>query len=83
MATLEEADRARAGHSEMLATKGAHAVGVEDGKPFGYSGWVVVAYTFEKTTTSMPSSLKIPDGVREVYVPLVVKNEAPFEPQYI
>jgi hypothetical protein len=77
VATRAQANRARAAHAEALARKGAHAVGVEDGKSFGKQGFVVVAYVEPGKKVDMPATIN-PEAT-EIEVPLVVERAEMFK----
>lgn len=72
MATLHQAEDARRSHGERLAEGGAHAVGVEPGEPFGYDGYVVVAYAEPNAKVDLPDSLQA--GRSKTTVPVVVRR---------
>jgi len=77
VATRAQADKARAAHAETLARKGAHAVGVEDGKSFGKRGFVVVAYVEPEKKVNLPATVK--SDADEIEVPLVVERAEMFK----
>lgn len=77
MATRAQANKARAAHAETLARKGAHAVGVEDGKSFGKRGFVVVAYVEPGKKVDLPAT--ITSKATEIEVPLIVERAEMFE----
>jgi hypothetical protein len=72
MATLNQAEDARRSHGERLAEGGAHAVGVEPGEPFGYDGYVVVAYAEPDAKVDLPDSLETKRS--KTSVPVVVRR---------
>lgn len=77
MATRAQANRARTAHADALAKKGAHAVGVEDGKSFGKPGFVVVAYVEPGKEVDLPAT--IGSEAKDVEVPLVVERAEMFK----
>ncbi|MBY5827117.1 hypothetical protein [Rhizobium leguminosarum] len=83
MATLDEANLARAQHADELAKVGVHAVGVEKGEAFGRTGWVVVAYTQSpaEELPQLPDFLTTKEEGNAVEVPLLVQRAEPFEAQ--
>ncbi|QPC91715.1 hypothetical protein [Mesorhizobium sp. INR15] len=81
MATLSQANSARAEHADDLGKIGAHAIGVEKGESFGRQGWVVVVYVEPGTVHDLPAALTTEHEGKAVDVPVVVKDSEPFEAQ--
>ncbi len=87
MATLKQADKARAVHSAAIADKGAHAIGVEPGKAYGLKGYIVVAYVDPDKNIKLPGTITIEDVIsksdvlRQISVPLLVRKAEMFEAQ--
>jgi hypothetical protein len=81
MATLNQANTARAEHADDLAKQGAHAIGVEKRDGFGKSGWVVVAYVDPVKAPVLPANLSTMLRGKAVDVPLVIEKAEPFAPQ--
>ncbi|MGX9146461.1 hypothetical protein [Mesorhizobium sp. 128a] len=81
MATLSQANSARAQHADDLAKVGAHAIGVAKGESFGREGWVVVVYVQPGTARDLPTALTTEHEGKPVDVPVVVEDSEPFEAQ--
>ena len=79
MATRGQADQARALHADGLAKQGAHAVGVEPGKAYGKSGFVVVAYIEPNKAVSLPEKLTLETDLKSISVPLVIEKAGMFK----
>jgi len=80
MANEEQANEARRQHGRTLLAKGAHAVGVEEGRHYGKKGFVVVAHIAPQQQSDIPSSLTCSTKEGEVEVPVVVERDEPFTP---
>ena len=78
MADEGQANQARQKHGSDLVRRGVHAIAVEEGKPHGKKGWVVVAHIRPRQHVKLPSSLPLSGGVD---VPLVVTESEPFAPE--
>ena len=78
MASEDEANKVRQQHGGDLMKMGVHAIGVEEGKSHGKTGWVVVAHVAPKAKVALPSSLSYSTKEGEVEVPLVVAHSEPF-----
>jgi len=81
MANEKQADEARRQHGRTLMERGAHAVGVEEGKRYGKKGYVVVAHVPPRHNSEIPSSLRFSTEEGEVEVPVVVEHSEPFKPE--
>jgi hypothetical protein len=81
MANEKQANEARRQHGRTLLAKGAHAVGVEEGKHHGKRGFVVVAHIAPHQASDIPSSLTYSTEEGEVEVPVVVERDEPFTPE--
>jgi len=81
MANEDDANKARQQHRTDLLRKGVHAIGVEDGKRHGKSGWVVVAHVAPEAKVQLPSTLSYSTQEGTVEVPLVVTRSEPYKPE--
>lgn len=83
MANEDQANEARRQHGRTLMKRGAHAIGVEEGKSYGKKGFVIVAHVPPQHTSEIPSSLSLStgEGGGEVEVPVVVQRGEPFKPE--
>ena len=81
MANEKQADEARRQHGRTLMDRGAHAIGVEEGKSYGKRGYVVVAHVSPRQKSEIPSSLRFLTEDGEVEVPVVVEHSEPFKPE--
>jgi hypothetical protein len=79
MASEAEADQARRQHGGDLMRRGAHAIGVEDGRGYGKSGWVVVAHVAPKAKVDLPATLPCAGAQGQVDVPVVPVRSEPFQ----
>lgn len=85
MATLTDAERARAQKAEFLRALGAHAIGVEpvddltDEEAEGTAGmretteFAVIAYFEEAPKEPLPETLEVRSGNRRLKVPLALR----------
>jgi hypothetical protein len=78
MASEDEANEVRQRYGRDLIKQGVHAIGIEEGKRHGRTGWVVVAHVAPGAKVDLPPSLSHPTKEGVVEVPLVVKRSAPF-----
>jgi hypothetical protein len=74
MASEEQANRARKQHGRTLMERGVHAIGVEAGK----NGWTVVAHVEPGKVVTLPQSLPVSSGGKNVTVPLKIRRSAGF-----
>ena len=81
MADEDDANQARQEHRRELMKMGVHAVGVEEGKPHGQEGWVVVAHVSPEAKVELPELLSCRSKDRKVSVPLVVSRSEPYKPE--
>ena len=82
MANEEEANLARKHYQTDLLRRGAHAIGIENGKRHGKKGWVVVAHILQDAKVDLPSTISIArKNNTNVAVPLVVTRSQPFKPE--
>jgi len=81
VANEEQANKARDAHSDLLANRGAHAIGVESGRAYGKQGFVVVAHVGDKTKSDIPDSLTVKHKGDTLKVPVVVKSSERFRPE--
>lgn len=79
VATLKQAEAARAQFSDALAKLGAHAIGVEDSG--SERGWEVIAYVAPLQHIAAPPTLATVVGRKTVEVPLRIQREAAFKPE--
>ncbi len=95
MATLDEAERARAQKAKFLRQLGAHAIGVEprasaratarrttktkSRQKGGEEDFVVIAYFDEEPKKPPPEHLEVRSGGRTLKVPLAVRRAARFQ----
>ena len=81
MASEKQANKARELYSDLLVKRGAHAIGIADGQPYGKSGFVVVAYVAPHTKPKIPNKLKgVLDG-KPFEVDVVTEVTDPFAPE--
>jgi len=78
MATEQQANRARKAHADFLVQRGAHAIGVEEGRSYGKPGFVVVAYVAPEEDHDIPSGLACRSGRNAFEVPVVTKTAPRF-----
>lgn len=81
MASEKQANKARELHSNLLAKRGAHAIGVTDGRPYGKRGFVVVAHVAPHTSHKIPDKLKGDLDGKPFEVDVVTKASDPFVPE--
>lgn len=81
MATLTQANDARAQHADALAKLGAHAVGVRQQPGAGNNDWAVVAYMLPDARAELPSAITAQNGGANIPVPLIVERAEPFSPE--
>jgi hypothetical protein len=81
MASEQQANKARELHSDLLVKRGAHAIGVAEGKPYGKRGFVVVAHVAPDTGKKMPDKLKGEINGKPFEVDVVTKASEPFAPE--
>jgi phosphatidylserine/phosphatidylglycerophosphate/cardiolipin synthase-like enzyme len=84
MATLKDAERARAESAEQLRELGAHAISVEEGnddqpteETAAKPSYVVVAY-FDQEPPAMPNDLEVGSGKKARKVPLKTRRSGRF-----
>lgn len=78
MANEKQANAVRQQHGRDLMKKGAHAVGVEDGRNYGKKGWVVVAHVAPEAKVALPPALSFATADGTVDVPVVTVRSKPF-----
>lgn len=76
MATLKQAEAARAEFADLLAERGAHAVGVAQASD--EEGWEVVAYVAPGEQPELPATLAVKLAQKIVEVPLRILHEQAF-----
>lgn len=76
VATLKQAEAARAKFADELAKLGAHAIGVEESD--SALGWVVIAYVAPRRRIAAPEKLVTTVGGKTVDVPLRIRREGAF-----
>lgn len=81
MASEREANAAREHYSDFLRDLGAHAIAVDEVRRGGEKTFAVVAYFEEKPSESLPKSLEVKSGGKELEVPLAVKVVEKFRPE--
>lgn len=79
MATEEEANHARELHSDLLAKRGAHAVGVAEGRDYGKPGFVLVAYVDPRGDHDIPKSIETKRAGKSFQIDVVTKPSEPFQ----
>lgn len=80
MATLKEAEAARALWADRLLRQGAHSISVES-EAKGGRGYVVVAWIDKPPAPPLPTSLEISRGGASRAVPLRTRIAEPFAPE--
>jgi hypothetical protein len=79
-ATLGYAARKGEGDGQGVMQKGAHAIGVEDGKAYGAKGFVIVAHVPPgKKNPKLPETVSCSTKDGDVDVPVVIERSKPFE----
>jgi len=81
VATEKQANKAREVHSDALAERGAHAVGIASGRPYGKRGFVVVAYVNAGEAHDIPDKVTTKTGDGEISVAVVKKVAERFQPE--
>jgi hypothetical protein len=81
MASEKQANKARELYSDLLVKRGAHAIGVADGQPYGKCGFVVVVHVAPHTSPKIPDKLKCDLDGKSFEVDVVTEITEPFAPE--
>jgi hypothetical protein len=81
MASEKQANKARELYSDLLVKRGAHAIGVADGQPYGKRGFVVVVHVAPHTSHKIPNKLKGDLDGKPFEVDVVTVTSEPFAPE--
>jgi hypothetical protein len=80
MATLKDAETARALHSKRLARAGAHAIGIERLDDTGSrDSWAVVAHIDPGASVRIPDTVVVGRGAGRIRVPVRLAESEHYE----
>jgi len=81
MASEKAANKARELFSDQLFGSGAHAVAVDKVSIEGEEAFALIAMVPPSHEANLPASVAVTVGSKQLTVPVVVRNTAPFKPE--
>jgi hypothetical protein len=81
MASEKTANRARELFSDQLFGSGAHAVAVDKVSIGGEETFALIAMVPPSHKATLPASVAVTVGSKQLTVPVVVRKTAPFKPE--